>query len=318
VVLPAMLGWETVRPALRCWLDQTEIERLEIVLVAPDADEAASRLPASVVPVASGSLLLHEARAAGIRRSSGSHVVIAEDHCVPDPDFLTAVLRSIDEGAEILGPALRPGNPQTAIGQAAFLLGYGEWLAPPSGPASSLPGHNVVVRRELLIDGDVELERELILSAFLVERLRRDGARARFVPDARMRHFDYPEPGAAIRIFATVGMGFGALRTRAWPAPGRWLYPFAAPAIAAKHWLRGAREFRRAGRRSGLDFSCLLACVPLAVAWACGEAVGALLGADRVAPWVWRSEVKPVTSEMLRESSRRESERPDGSTAPVA
>jgi hypothetical protein len=245
-------------------------------------------------------------------------VVLAEDHCVPDPDFAAAVLRSIDEGAEILGPALRPGNPGTAIGQAAFLLGYGEWLAPPPGPASSLPGHNVVVRRDLLMAVDDELESELMLSAFLLKRLRRAGARSRFVPDARMRHFDYPEPGAAIRIFATVGMGFGALRTRAWPAPARVLYPFAAPAIAAKHWLRGAGQFRRAGRRSGLGFSCLLASAPLAIAWACGESVGALLGTDRVAPWVWRSEVKPVTSEMLLESSRRESERPDGSTAPVA
>lgn len=303
VVFPAMRGWESARAALATWFAQTRADDLEILLVAPDADESIGELAGAVVPVASGTLDLHEARALGIRRATGSHVVLAEDHCVPDPDYAAAILPLAEQGWDVIGPALRPGSGRTAVGQASFLLGYGQWLHPDPARTTSLPGHNIAIRRELLADLGEQLEAELLLAAFFVARLQAT-ARCRVEPAARMRHFDATSLRRALWIFLIVGLGFGARRTRSWSPVTRLLYPLASPAVAARHWLRGLREYLRAGGAAGMSPACLAAAAPLAVAWAIGEAAGSLAGPARVAPLIWQCEVKPVSELALQHSAR--------------
>lgn len=308
VVLPGLGGWQSVQPALDCWLAQTPRDRIEILLVAPDAEAARDALPPNCVAVPCGSRPLHEARAQGIRHATADYVVLAEDHCVPDPDYAEAILRRAEQGWDIIGPALRPGNPETAVGQASFLLGYGEWMQPAAGETDTLPGHNVVIRRERLAALGEALELELCIGAFLVARLRREGARCAIEPAARMRHFDLLGLRSSLGVCFVVGLGFGAARTGSSKA-ARLLYPLAAPAVALAHWARGLGEYRRAGRATGLAPSCLAPAMLLAGAWACGEAAGALLGLERVSSVLWRSETKPVSETALQRSAAREAER---------
>lgn len=305
VVLPGLHGWRSLRPALDCWMAQTPRERIEILVVTPDAETARHALPPGCVAVPCGSRPLHEARALGIRRATADYVVLAEDHCVPDPDYTRAILPRIQQGWDIIGPALRAGNPETMLGQAAFLLGYGEWMQPAGGETDTLPGHNVVIRRERLETLGEALGPELRIGALLMARLRREGARCMIEPAARMRHFDLLSLRSSLAVFFVVGLGFGAARTDSSRA-ARLLYPLAAPAVAAAHWARGLGQYRRAGRASGLAPSCLAPAMLLASAWACGEAAGALLGLERVSPVLSRSETKPVTEAALQESAARE------------
>jgi hypothetical protein len=225
-----------------------------------------------------GELLLHAARAAAIRAATAPLVIIAEDHCPPEPEFIENLLPALDRGATAVGPALRPGNSDTLAALTSFLLGYSQWMAPiDSGPIDILPGHNIIASRDGLSSWGPELEDELLVATFLVQRLRREGGRFLLESRCRMRHFDPSSRTRNFRIFFCVGLGFGARRNRdaAWPLrPG---YPLLAPAIAAAHWLRAFRQYRRTGAGCGIPAAALMNALPFALAWAGGESLGAWL-----------------------------------------
>jgi hypothetical protein len=294
VIVPALLGYDTVLAALDAWEAQSCRAQLEILVLCPTAP--AGPLPAGQLVIVTGSLHLHQARCLAILQASADYVVLAEDHCLPDKFWTQAILDRLAEGWDAIGPALRSGNPTTKWTQASFLLGYGQWMSPvPGGPATVLPGHNAVLRRQPLLElGGPALEEELLVAAFLLRRLGSQAQRFFLEDRATMRHFDLPGWKRCLPIFCCVGLGFGALRTRHWPRAGRILYWAATPAIAARHWMRALTHYRRAGSQARLAPFCLVAALPLALAWACGEAAGALLGIARVTPFLSYGEIKPV------------------------
>lgn len=309
VVFPAMLGYERSLPALAAWEAQTCRDRIELLVLCPDrlGPAPAQALPAGQVIVPVGTAGLHEARAMGIQKASGEFVTLAEDHCLPDPDWAQAILERIEEGWDAVGPALRPGNRGSCWPEASFLIGYGEWMMPAAGgPTQVLCGWNVTIRTELLQQLGSELAGELLLGAFLVRRLREEGRRFYLEDRARMRHFDPFGFAYELWLLLIVGLGFGAKRTRHWPLASRLLYPLAAPAVAFLHWKRAFVHYRRAGRASGLRPAALAAAFVLASAWGLGEAIGAWMGVARVTPFLWRTEVKPVSLEDLARSDARE------------
>ncbi|WP_321475024.1 glycosyltransferase [uncultured Paludibaculum sp.] len=311
ILLPAMKGYDSVLAALDSWEAQTRRDSLEILILCPEnlgptAAQAAALTPGQVV-VDVGRADLHEARARGIGVASGHYVMLAEDHCLPDPAWSEAILERLAEGWDAVGPALRAGNRTTCWAEGSFLIGYGEWMMPVTGgPTNVLCGWNVVIRAELLRQRGPELVGDMLMGAFLVRRLRQQGGRFYLEDRARMRHFDPPGCAYEILLLSIVGLGFGAVRTRQWALPLRLLYPLAAPAIAFLHWKRAFVHFRRAGRGSGVSLAALAATVVLASAWGLGEAAGAVLGTRRVAPYLWRTEVKPVGRADVARSSALE------------
>src|SRR4029077_5430543 len=108
-----------------------------------------------------------------------------------------------------------------------------------------LPGHNAAIRREALRTVDGQLETALMSGYFLVRTLLDRGNRGYLNADSRMRHFDGSSWLAQLKVFACVGLGFGALRTRTWPTPARYLSLLAAPVVIARHYARSSRELRR-------------------------------------------------------------------------
>lgn len=300
VILPAGLGYDSVLAAIDAWQAQSRRDCIELLVLCPDATvrPEAAGWRADPIPVDSTGLLLHEARAAGVRKARGEWIVLAEDHCLPERDWVEQMLPQLQGEWAALGPALRPGNTGTQCAKASFLLGYGQWMAPvPAGQMDVLPGHNAVVRRDLLAAWGGDLEKELVVAAFLIQRLRREGHRFFLENKARMRHFDLSDWGRTLRIFGCVGMGFGAVRSAGWNPLLRLLYAALAPGVSVKHWWRAYGQYRRAGKAAGFSAGTLIACVPLAVSWACGESLGALFGVERVKPHIYFSEQKPVSRE---------------------
>jgi glycosyltransferase involved in cell wall biosynthesis len=309
IVLPAMLGYRTVRAALDSWEAQTCAEPLEILILCPDhlGPSAAQALPPGQRFIPIGSADLHEARAIGIQHASADYVMLAEDHCLPDPAWAQAILHRLAEGWDAVGSALRPGNRTSCWTESSFLIGYGEWMMPVTGgPTAILCGWNGTIRTQLLRQLGSELAGELLMGAFLVRRLHRQGHRFYLEDRAQMRHFDPPGWFFETWQFVIVGLGFGAMRTRRWSLPARLLYPLAAPAIAFLHWKRAFVHYRRAGPGSGVRPAALPAALLLAAAWGLGEAAGAWLGTARVAPHSWRTEVKPVSREDVAGSTAQE------------
>jgi len=310
IVLPAMLGYDAVLAALHSWETQTCRDQLEILVLCPDhlgpTPGQRAALPPGQIVVPVGSADLHEARVIGIQRASADYVMLAEDHCVPDPDWAQAILPRLDQGWDAVGSALRPGSRNGSWALAAFLIGYGEWMNPTAGKTEVLCGWNGTIRTEALRKLGPELNEKVVLGAFLVRRLREQGQRFFIEDRARMRHFDKPGRAEEILMFVTVGLGFGAFRTRSWPLVARLLYPFAVPAIAWLHWKRAAAQYRRAGAVFDMRPAALVAAVVLASAWGLGEGVGALAGSDRVRPYLWRTEVRPLAPEEMARSTAQE------------
>lgn len=300
IVLPALHGLRTVSAALARWEQQPRRDELELVVVCPEG--AAATCDGGLRLVDSTGLLLHQARARGIREAGGQHVFLAEDHCVPEDGWSDAILARLDEGWDAIGCSLRPGDTTGgARSQATFLLGYGEWMPPiESGPVRALPGHNVVLPRRSLVGLADELDALLIVSTFLVRRVARP-ERSLLEARATMRHFDVSTLRGELAVFATVGRSYGAMRMRGRSTIHRALFAALFPAVAAAHWRRAARQYRRAGRANGMRPACLGAAALFAGVWALGEAAGALAGIDRVAVAAWRSEVKPVVGARLGE-----------------
>lgn len=311
ILLPAMLGYDTILAALDSWEAQTRRDALEILILCPahlgpTAEQAAALSPGQVV-INVGTSDLHEARAIGIGFASSPYVMLAEDHCLPDPGWTEMILERLEGGWDAVGPALRAGNRTTCWAEGSFLIGYGEWMMPVAGgPTDVLCGWNVVIRTELLQQRGDALAGDMLMGAFLVRLLRRQGGRFYLEERARMRHFDPPGCAYEFLLLAIVGLGFGAVRTRQWAMPLRLLYPLAAPAIAFLHWKRALVNFRRAGKGSGVSLTSLAATGLLACMWGLGEAAGAVLGTRRVSPYLWRTEVKPVAREELARSNEAE------------
>ena len=301
VVVPAFLGYDTVLAALDSWEAQTCRRQLEIIVLCPT--RPSYPLPHGQILVETGSLLLHEARAAGVRKATASYVIFAEDHCLPDPDCAEAMLHRLEEGWDAVGPALRSGNPHGAITQGCFLITYAEWMLPTCGPVSYLPGHNAALQRQALIDIGPELEDELLAPIFLMRRLRSEGRRFFVEDQARMRHFDVADWKKSIRIFFTVGQGCGASRLRQASVFTRGLYAAIAPITAARHFARGLVHYLRAGQRAGFSPQSLVTAGFFACVWACGESAGAWKGTARVSPGLWIGEIKPVSREQQEEST---------------
>lgn len=295
IILYAKHGHSSVRAAIDAWEAQTCRHRLELIVLCPDAEEAALVLGPRFITIATGSLPLHEARAAGVRAAAAAAVIIAEDHCLPEPDCAEWMLARLAEGWDTVGPSLRPGT-TTAAAEASFLLGYGEWMPPvQGGPVAYLPGHNAVMQRAHLISLGERLADSLLIMSFFMRHLQSMEVSYYLEPKAQMVHYDPPDFSKSLIIFYCSGLGFGAVRSEGWSWPGRWFFASAFPAIAAAHWIRACRQQLRCGGPPSVIVSRLLSAIPPALAWGIGESIGALLGRRRVEHVVWRSEVKPLS-----------------------
>ena len=131
IIVPAMLGYNSVLAALNSWEAQHCRDQLEILVLCPTGPN--HPIPPGHVVVETGSMLLHEARAAGVRRAAADFVMFAEDHCLPDPECAAALILRIEEPWDAVGTALRSGNPSMAVTQGSFLISYSQWMLPVRG-----------------------------------------------------------------------------------------------------------------------------------------------------------------------------------------
>jgi hypothetical protein len=295
VVLPAMLGYESVAAALEAWKAQTARDRIEIVVLCPSAPGGV-RLPRGQVLIPTGQADLAEMRAIGVEQASGEYIMLAEDHCLPDPDWAQHILDCLDRtDCDAVGCALRPGNRTSCWPEGSFLLGYGQWMDPvDSGPADVICGWNGTIRASLVrAVPPAQLREDLHMGAFLMNRLHAQGAKFYIENRAKMSHYDPPGFLRQMGMICMAGMGFGSMRSRRWPWAARLLYPLLVPAVSCLHAKRAVTQYFRAGSAAGLRSNTLPAALLMAFLWGIGEGIGAWMGISRVGPMLWRIEVKP-------------------------
>ena len=96
---------------------------------------------------------MNEARALGIAAARAPYVLILEDHCLPYADCLEKLLGRLEDGWSAVGPGFVSGNRESAIGVAANLLTYGQWMGHRQGEERRfIAGFNSAFPTRLLLE----------------------------------------------------------------------------------------------------------------------------------------------------------------------
>ena len=278
VVLAAIDDYATIEQVHLCLEGQTIRDELEIQFICRSRASLAlpggfsDRFPDVVVLEGGDGLLLNEARALGIAAARAPFVLILEDHCLPHADCLEKLLTRLEEGWSAVGPGFVSGNRESAVGVAANLLTYGQWMGHRQGEERRfIAGFNSAFPTRLLLERGDQLAEDMVTPSTLQQSLAEAGHRFWFEPTAVMAHWESSSLGGVRQILVKNGRGMGMLRARgrglAWKA---WR-TLVSPALAAYRALRGAQTWLRVGEG---PFTALLLITPLALLWTLGELQG--------------------------------------------
>jgi glycosyltransferase involved in cell wall biosynthesis len=246
---PAALG--------RCLAALAALEQdvpLEIVVVDDGSrDEAGVAAVVAAVPAArvvrTPGLGLGAARNAGVRAATGDVVLFTDDDCRPDPGWARLLVAAVArDGTAAAGGRTVPGDPANAYARVSELVcGFARERI------GFLIGNNIACRRDVALavpfdeTSPVPAGEDREWSA----RLRANGHRIAFEPDAVVRH----EPALDLRRFWAQHVRYG--QGSAWLArqrgPGRQPVAFYAALL-------------RRGFRTGLRDGLLLCLAELATA----------------------------------------------------
>ncbi len=255
VVIVTSDRYETIRKTVGCLRAQSVRDRLELVIVAPSAEQLglaereledfARFRVVEVGPISS----IARAYAAGIRQASAPVVVLSEDHSFPDAGWAEALITRHRQPWAAVGPAVRNANPDGLVSWADFLLGYGAWADPTSpGEVGTLPGHNSSYKRAILMEYDRDLEAMLEAECVLHWDLKARDRRLFLESAARTAHTNFGRFRPWLPYLVHAGRVFAAARARRWPLTRRLLFAAGAPLIPLVRLWRIRREIRLPGR----------------------------------------------------------------------
>jgi hypothetical protein len=251
--------------------------RLELVLVGiagtvvaePAADGFAAVRTLTVPETALGA-----ARAAGVRAAQAPLVVLVETHCFPEPGWARALVQRWEEGWGVIGPSIDIENPSPRS-WTSLLLDYGPLLERRPGPRRHVPGHNSAYDRDLLLNGEIDLEAALEDETLLHWRFA-DAGRSPYLDDrARARHMNITQLRAAATQWFHHSRLFAARRAAGWGLVRRALYVVGSPLLTILFAARTLGDAHRLGHLADVARSApfMLACC---AARSAGELAGYL------------------------------------------
>ena len=292
VITPDSLA--TVGRTLECLRAQTARDRMEVVLVGPEA--AVREAEAAGLAQAFGAfrtlaipelVLTSEARAEGIRAASAPIVVLTEDHSWPEPGWAEALIGAHREGCAVAGPAVKNANPHSPLSWANFLIEYSEWMAPcPAADFSHVPGHNSAYRRDILAAFGSELASHLEAESHLHWRLSAEGQRLRIAAGAVTNHLNFSRLGPSCRVRFYSGRNFAGMRRLPWPLWRRLAYTAGSVLIPVVRFARIAGRLRHPGRSALVPWASLPLAFGLLAIDAAGECAGYFAGPGRAAAYI--------------------------------
>ena len=274
-------SYATIRPVIRCLSKQTLKQKLEVVLVTPDAKSMHSNL-AGESPFAKTTVVddsvddLAVARAAGARASSAPIVFIGETHSFPAPNMAELILDAFQESNwACVVPSVHNANPHGALSWSGCILDYGRW-APglPAGRLQDAPVYNAAFQSEVLLALGDRLRFALGQTDELALALAANRQGVLFEPQARIGHANITSFGPWFLNRFFVGNLIATNRSRQWPLTKRVVYaggPFLIPLVLLRRLSSGIRQ---SARNQTLPLGTLPAIVVGLVLRAAGEAFG--------------------------------------------
>jgi GT2 family glycosyltransferase len=153
VVVPSVNGLEDLvgcLEALDAQAEDVEMEVLVVDRVGASVQQAVARdFPrARIISVARGTSI-PRMRALAFDAATADAVAVIEDHVIVPRGWARALLDAQGETGAVVGGSIDNAARSSIIDWAAFFCEYSHCLAPlPRGPASSVPGNNVIYQRK--------------------------------------------------------------------------------------------------------------------------------------------------------------------------
>jgi len=273
--------YETIRPVLSALARQRFAHQIEPVIVLPAGAEHTVRreelsaFPSLRVVVVDAVVPLSAPRAAGVRAASAPIVFIGETHSYPQAGWAEALLAAFEQPWTAVVPAISNANPTGMASRASYLFDYGIYHKNRTAGEMADPlTYNTAFRRGALMAVGPQLACALDPShEALWPKLRAEGHRAAFAPDARILHLNVGSVGSLVLEKFCAGAVLGMCRAARWKWHRRLAYLLASPLIPAVLLVRVVRD-SRGSRPRALTVGTLPALMLAAVAKALGEAFG--------------------------------------------
>jgi GT2 family glycosyltransferase len=279
VVVASFRSRDDLRQCLQSLIPQCTRSGAELIVVRPPIDP-----PGTLGEITAGCRLVEahpgdnipRLRGRGMAVADGNWVAVAEDNCIADERWLTALISAAEsDDADVLGGSM--GNAQTsrAIDWAAFFSEYG-YYAPnrpstlPGGPPL-VTGANVAYHRRIVSDvaqwamnGDWE--------NVIHGRLYGSGKRFRLVPEARLlQNLRYGLVEFCKDRFEH-GRNYARTRSRDMKLPARLFFTAASAGLP---FFRAAKLGAAADpAERGSFLRALPATMAFLAAWSAGEVAG--------------------------------------------
>jgi hypothetical protein len=255
--------YATIRPVVDRFRRQAIHDRIELVLIAPSADDVSGVLAhrdefAAIQIVEDPVTNLAPARAAGIRAATAPYVFVGETHSYPHPEFAEALIRRLSESWTAVAPAFGNANPNGPLSWAGFLSDYGRWVeGTGAGETAEFPIYNIGVRRDALMALGDRLEPALAHGDEWSVAFHAAGHRAYLEPGARLDHVNVAPLGHWVRERMLAGLLIGNHRAVRWPLARRIVYFFGSPLLPLVFIARVLPGVRRTVSAKNLPLSVL-------------------------------------------------------------
>ncbi|MEO8216819.1 MAG: glycosyltransferase [Acidobacteriota bacterium] len=277
VVVAAWNGEIALRRCLEALAGQGS-DDVEVIVVCNQGLEKNQDLPRNPTLrfIEHPGVTVPELRAAGIAAAKGAAVALTEDHCEVAPDWVQSILRSHENGHDVVVGSVENAEDSSPIAWAVYLFDYGAF-APGVKAGQRISGVNVSFRRAALetlrgawSEGLIEFEME--------DALRSAGMTVFRSAEMRVIHFGRYRTRRVTMKFFRGGRFFGGLRRERSNA-GQLLFRIAAQPLVPMVILGriGSRILNRP-KLVGQYLLTLPWLVVLSVAWSLGEGTGYLMG----------------------------------------
>ncbi|HUR29507.1 MAG TPA: glycosyltransferase [Planctomycetota bacterium] len=243
-------------------------------------DELAARRPGVRIVSNIGQRTPLELASRALAEARGEFVLLTEDHCIPDPDWVATMLGARADGRAVVGGRVEIRAEASALDWAFYFVDFFRYASPVrAGISPTLTVCNAAYSKRQLA------EIESLWKGHFHETAINDALRRRFgalwlEPRSRVTMARHVTLGDALYERYAFGRLFGCTRLSFCSPPKRWFYCATAPALPV---LLLARMARKGLGSRALAPAFLRALVPLTllvVWWSWGEWLGYLTRAN--------------------------------------
>ena len=284
IVIAAWNGSASLGRCLRSLGDQARVADTEVIVAANFEPEGlAAEFPfVGWIQMPDGTTV-PELRTAGIFRSTGDIIALAEDHCTFGERWCVGLKKAHESPHAVIGGVVENASTQRALDWAVYFFDYGKFMPPVrAGVARALSGVNVSYKRSPLMEVESSFRsgfHEAVTHAELVKR----GHALYLAPAVVVYHHTNYEIKPAMALAYHLGRSYAGKRMSSASALRRALFVLASTALMILLPARVIAETIRKKRHIAALARSLPHLLLLTSSWTWGEFRGYLGGEGRSA-----------------------------------